>query len=88
MGRDLSAVLIGLTQWGDRWLLKSEGAPVLFTERATGEEVAELAIYSRDGRKLKPRELALKPGPGATAATKARLQLVTQARDNKRMKSK
>jgi len=88
MGRDLSTVLIGLTQWGDRWLLKPEGAPVLFIERATGEEVAELEIYSRDGRKLKPRELALKPGPGATAETRARLQLVTQARDDKRTKSK
>jgi DNA-binding HxlR family transcriptional regulator len=84
MGRDLYAVLIGITQWGDRWLLKSTGAPVLFVERATGEEVAELEIFSKDGRKLKQRELAVKPGPGATADTRARLQLIAQGRKDKR----
>jgi len=88
MGRDLYAVLIGLTQWGDRWLLKSKGAPVLFVERATGEEVADLEIFSKQGKKLKPRELAMKPGPGATDETRARLLLITQARKNKRTKSK
>ena len=84
MGRDLHAILIGLTQWGDRWLLKEQGAPVLFVERATGKEVADLEILTKDGKKLKARELAVKPGPGATAETKKRLQLIANARKHKR----
>lgn len=88
MGRDLYAVLIGLTQWGDRWLLKSRGAPVLFVERATGKEVADLEIFTKDGKKLKARELAVEPGPGATVETRARLEMITRDRQDKRVKSK
>lgn len=84
MGRDLHAVLIGLTQWGDRWLRAPEGAPVVFVDRATGKKVADLAVFTTDGKKLQPRELALKAGPGATTETKARLQLMNEARKKNR----
>ncbi len=80
MGRDLYPVLIGLTQWGDRWLETANGAPVKFIERATGEEISDVAIHSKDGRILDARELALIPGPGATDETIARLQLMDDAR--------
>lgn len=76
MGRDLYPVLIALTQWGDRWLRSSSGAPVKFIERATGEEIADVAIRSKDGREVKARDLALVPGPGATAETKERLAIM------------
>jgi DNA-binding HxlR family transcriptional regulator len=78
MGRDLLPVLIALTQWGDRWLHQEDGAPVRFIERATGETIADIGVHSKDGRALKPRELALIPGPGATAQTIERLQLMAQ----------
>lgn len=74
MGRDLQPTLIALTQWGDRWLHTSDGAPVKFIERASGEEIADIAVLSKDGRELKARELALIPGPGATAKTRERLR--------------
>jgi DNA-binding HxlR family transcriptional regulator len=74
MGRDLYPSLIALTQWGDRWLCPLEGVPIKFVERATGEEIADTAIYSKDGRKLHERELAMVPGPGATEETKGRLR--------------
>ena len=73
MGRDLQPTLIALTQWGDRWLHVSNGAPVKFVERASGEEIAEVAVQTKDGRKLEPREMAMVPGPGATAETRKRL---------------
>lgn len=73
MGRDLQPTLIALTQWGDRWLHTTDGPPVKFIERASGEEIAKVAVLSRDGRELKPRELAMAPGPGATAKTRERL---------------
>jgi DNA-binding HxlR family transcriptional regulator len=84
MGNDLAVILIGLTQWGDRWLNPTQGAPVTFIERATGKAVADIAIFTRDGKKLKPRELAVKPGPGATAETIARLKLIPDVRRKKK----
>ena len=73
MGRDLYPTLIAMTQWGDRWLHRTEGAPVRFVERESGEDIANVAIHSRDGRQLDPREIALRPGPGATEETRERL---------------
>jgi DNA-binding HxlR family transcriptional regulator len=78
MGRDLYPTLIALTQWGDRWL-HEEGAPVTFTERASGKEIADVAIQTKQGRVLDARELALIPGPGATPETKERLRLLQLA---------
>lgn len=77
MGRDLHTILIALTQWGDRWLQNTEGAPVKFIERATGEEIMDVAILSKDGREIKPRDLTLIPGPGATDETIERLRLLS-----------
>ena len=78
MGRDLYPTLIALTQWGDRWL-HAEEAPVTFTERASGEEIADVVIQTKQGRVLDARELALIPGPGATPETKERLRLLQLA---------
>jgi DNA-binding HxlR family transcriptional regulator len=78
-GRDLYPALITLTQWGDRWLHQPDGAPVRFLDRATGEDIAEVAIFSKQGRELNERDLALVPGPGATDATRERLQLLDEA---------
>ncbi len=83
MGRDLLTILIALTQWGDRWLQLSEGAPVKFIERATGEEIADVAVLSQDGRKIKLRDLVMIPGPGATDETIERLRLMTAAWEEK-----
>ena len=74
MGRDLYPSLIALTQWGDRWLQPPDGKPMKLIERATGEEISDIAIYSKDGRKLHERELEMIPGPGANENTKQRLQ--------------
>ena len=86
IGRDLLPTLIALTQWGDRWLQISQGAPVKFVERATGEEIADVSIVSKDGRKLNARDLAIIPGPGATDATIERLREMAVARNNQKPK--
>ncbi len=83
MGRDLYPALIALTQWGDRWLHPPEGVPVKFIERATGEEIADIAIFSSDGRSLNERDLAMVPGPGATNETKERLSHLALAWEQK-----
>ena len=78
MGRDLYPVLIALTQWGDRWL-HEKGAPVMFVEHETGEEIADVAIISTSGQVLDARDLILKPGPGANEETLERLHLLNIA---------
>ena len=74
MGRDLYPTLIALTQWGDRWLHSAGGAPVKFVERASGEEIADVAILTKDGRRLSARDMALEAGPGASDVTRERLR--------------
>jgi DNA-binding HxlR family transcriptional regulator len=79
MGRDLYPTLVTLTQWGDRWMHQDDGAPMRFLDRATGKDIADVAIRSQDGRRLRPRDLALVPGPGATEETIERLRELEQA---------
>lgn len=83
MGRDLNTVMIALTQWGDRWLQSSDGPPVKFIERATGEEISKISVRTSSGQEIKPHELALIPGPGATEKTLDRLRLLSLTWQNK-----
>ena len=87
MGRDLLTIVIALTQWGDRWLGQEQGAPVTFVERGSGEEIPEVCIRSKDCRKLKTRDLAMVPGPGATDETRERLQMIAQAWESRMQES-
>ena len=87
MGRDLQPTLIALTQWGDRWLHTTDGAPVKFVERATGEEIADVTILTKDGRELEPRDMSLVAGPGATKATQERLRLLHTAWEKRNAKA-
>ena len=83
MGRDLLTVIIALTQWGDRWLRKEQGAPVKFIEGDSGEVIPEISVRSKDGRQLKTRDLAMIPGPGATDETRERLRQIAEAWHNR-----
>ena len=74
MGRDLLPILVALSQWGDRWIVGPEGAPIKYIHRATGEEIADVVIRAKDGQPLMARDILLLPGPGATDETRARLQ--------------
>jgi DNA-binding HxlR family transcriptional regulator len=72
-GRELFPVMMALRQWGDRWVIGAERAPVIVVERESSQPIAELCVTSRDGRPLRPSEVRMIPGPGAAAATKERL---------------
>ena len=74
MGRDLLPILVALAQWGDRWILGPEAVPVKYIHGATGEEIADVTICSKDGRPLDADDILLVPGPGATMETRTRLQ--------------
>ena len=72
-GRELFPVMMALRQWGDRWVIGVERAPVIVVERESSQPIAELRVTSRDGRPLRPSDVRMIPGPGAAAATKERL---------------
>lgn len=71
-GRALYPVLIGLTQWAGEHLCE-EASSIRFVERASGADIAKLQVLSRDGRSLRPSEIAMVAGPDADARLRARL---------------
>jgi DNA-binding HxlR family transcriptional regulator len=70
-GEDLLPALVALMQWGDRWI-NAGRPPVKLLERATGEEIAPLAVSTREGRALCAQDLVVTPGPGADPAVERR----------------
>ena len=79
-GRALFPAITALRQWADRWVLGTDKAPMHAVEIASGEEIAEVRVLSRAGRELAPWDVALIAGPGATRATRARLEAILKAR--------
>lgn len=64
MGRQLSPVLVGLMQWGDRWL-STDGPPTVLVHDPCGTEV-DLAFHCDTcDADFGPTEIAGRPGPGA-----------------------
>ncbi len=72
-GRDLLPLLVALTQWGDRWLNDGAG-PLRIVDRRDRQPIRRMTIQAHDGRELRPGELMLEAGPGASEATLARLR--------------
>lgn len=73
-GLSLHAIMLAIMQWGDQWNPLPAGAPVVAVDRQTGEPIGPLRLVDADGRPVDLRNLSLRPGPGANATTKARLQ--------------
>jgi DNA-binding HxlR family transcriptional regulator len=74
MGKDLATVMTALRQWSDRWLVGAGGEPLLVYDRRTGRPILPLRIRGEDGVPLHARDLELRPGPGASKRTLARLR--------------
>ncbi len=64
MGRELSPVLVGLMQWGDRWC--SDGIPpTLLVHEPCGTEV-DLSFHCEEcDLDFGPTDIAGRPGPGS-----------------------
>jgi DNA-binding HxlR family transcriptional regulator len=72
-GRELAAVVVALTAWGDRHLAP-EGPPVLYTHAGCGGRVAQRLVCDSCGEVHDPAELRADPGPGMPAEIAARMQ--------------
>jgi DNA-binding HxlR family transcriptional regulator len=79
MGFELVPVLIGLMQWGDKWL-SSEGSPMIFATR-DGHVLAPIRLRTSDGLPVMVGDLTVQAGAGADSRT--RLMLETRAAETR-----
>jgi DNA-binding HxlR family transcriptional regulator len=63
-GRELGLPLLALMQWGDRYL---SDKPPRIARRRSDRSPVSVRLVAKDGSTVKPDELELVPGPGATA---------------------
>ncbi|HLZ71853.1 MAG TPA: helix-turn-helix domain-containing protein [Dehalococcoidia bacterium] len=66
-GRDLAAVVIALTGWGDRWAAP-DGPPIVFRHDSCGGDVVQQLVCSGCQRILRAEQVDAHPGPGLAAA--------------------
>jgi DNA-binding HxlR family transcriptional regulator len=81
MGKDLLAIVTSLRQWADRWVYGEGGEPLLVCDRRTGRPIPRLVLRGEDGEPLHPRDIELRPGPGASRGTLARFRAAALKRD-------
>lgn len=62
-GWDLRNVLIALREWGDRYVLDVDGAPLRLVDRTTGHGVRLQLVDVETGDVVEPRHLKHMPGP-------------------------
>ena len=73
-GKDMMPLLVALTQWGDRWVFGEGREPVIFLDREHGEPIGRVEVRSAKGVVLRPRDIMIQAGPGATAEARKRIQ--------------
>jgi DNA-binding HxlR family transcriptional regulator len=72
-GKELMPLLIALTQWGDKWIFGENAEPFIFMDRENREPIAKMQVYSSRGIQLRPRDIVVVAGPGASFEAKKRI---------------
>jgi len=75
-GKSLQPVLMAMTLWGNEHVYGAGKEPVLMVDAKTGLPVEALRPETSSGRKVRPENIIAQPGPGASEATKRRLNAV------------
>lgn len=73
-GKDMMPLLVALTQWGDKWIYGEENKPVIFLDREQGQPIPQVQVYSARGEALRPRDVMITAGPGATPEARERIE--------------
>jgi len=66
-GKALHPVLMALAAWGDAWMDKGMGAPLLYQHRACGHVMHPVMVCSACSEPLVATEVVPLPGPGLLA---------------------
>jgi DNA-binding HxlR family transcriptional regulator len=73
-GKDMMPLLVALTQWGDRWVFGENNEPVIFMDREQEQPILPVQVYSARGVALRPRDIKIIAGPGATLEARQRIE--------------
>ena len=73
-GKDMMPLLVALTQWGDRWVYGNDNEPVVFVDREHRQPISPVQVYSARGEVLRPRDIMVTAGPGATQEARDRIE--------------
>jgi DNA-binding HxlR family transcriptional regulator len=87
-GRDLQPVLLGLMQWGDRWLADAKGPPLQLEHVGCGQVTTATLVCGHCKEPLDVRNTRLGEGPGlpkAVAQARAKELARLQAQHAKRI---
>jgi DNA-binding HxlR family transcriptional regulator len=77
-GRELFPVLVALLQWGDTHLADVGGPAAVLQHRDCGQPVHAVVECAAGHRPLAPRDVRLRPGPGARLVRNANAHLHQQ----------
>jgi DNA-binding HxlR family transcriptional regulator len=83
-GSDFFDVMLALLRWGDRWLDKGAGPPMLIRHKPCDHVGPAEASCPRCKKKLRWDDVELEPGPGLTPELAA--GFVSRASDRRRRK--
>tara|TARA_R110002074_G_scaffold14504_1_gene49925 strand:- start:889 stop:1407 length:519 start_codon:yes stop_codon:yes gene_type:complete len=72
-GKEMMPLLVALTQWGDKWVFGENNAPVVFLDRESGEVIPGIQVMSSRGQALRPRDVMVRAGPGASEEARTRI---------------
>lgn len=71
--RDLLPVLLALGHWRERWEPSPDGPRIVPVDPASGKPVALRLVPGDEARGVSPRDVVLRPGPGADDRLRRRL---------------
>ncbi|WP_146344309.1 winged helix-turn-helix transcriptional regulator [Phaeobacter marinintestinus] len=77
-GRALRPVLVAMTQWGNDHLYGAGNEPVALLDAVSGEKLAPAVYQTTSGQPVRPEDIRARPGPGASDATRRRLERAKQ----------
>ena len=73
-GKEMMPLLVSLTQWGDKWVFGEGNEPVIFLDCEHSEPISRIQVYSARGEVLRPRDIRVEAGPGATPEARERIE--------------
>ena len=77
-GKEMLPMLVALSQWGDKWVFGEDNVPVIFLDRSKGDPIPGVKVFSTAGEDLRPRDIMVTAGPGATRELKERLEEINK----------
>ena len=63
-GLELQPIMLAMTHWGDKHKPNPNGKRLTFVDRKDGKPIQAMSVRAHDGRKLKPKDVKARPGPG------------------------